>query len=284
MLAGLLFCLPALGHNGKEVEAKLPSGKIASAHYHVGKLGPPAVLILHGFLQTRSFPTVASATDALATANYTVLAPTLSLGISRRNQSLPCEAVHTHSLDEDLAELSFWVRWLIDHGHRRIVLVGHSFGSVQILKYLTGKPPPEVSKAVLISLVEVRVKQDPDQRARLARELRERAARGDKSLVDAEFAYCKRYVAPPSAFLSYLTVSRDTILDGLARARVPVDVLLGGADDRMGSDWIDRLKTQHVTVRVIEGANHFFDNQYEFDLQDALQQSLKSVSAQRTER
>lgn len=83
-LAGVLFSLaPIAGHAGV-VDAQLPSGKMASASYQAGNKDQPAVLVLHGFLQTRAFPTVTSIVEAVSTAGYTTLAPTLTLGISRR--------------------------------------------------------------------------------------------------------------------------------------------------------------------------------------------------------
>lgn len=273
VLACLLIALPAFAQGGV-VEALLPSGKTVNAEFHVGKNGLPAVLVLHGFLQTRAFPTITSTTEALATAGYTVLAPTLSLGISRRNKSLPCEAVHLHTLDDDAAEVAFWVRWLMLKGHARIVLVGHSFGNLQLLAYLNRDPAPAVKQVLMISLTDVEVKQDARQRARIAQDLRSRVARGDNALVEAEFGHCRKYVSPPSALLSYLTLSRSSILDTLAKSAVPVEVIMGGKDDRMGADWVEKLSSRGIPVRVIPGASHFFDNQYEFDLQEAVLQTL----------
>jgi dienelactone hydrolase len=273
-LASLLIALPSFASQGSATEARLPSGKIVSADYHAGKSGQPAVLVLHGFLQTSAFPTVVSMTDALSTAGYTVMAPTLSLGITRRNKSLPCEAVHLHTLDDDEAEVAFWVRWLMQKGHTRIILVGHSFGNLQLIAYLGRDPAPAVKQVLMISLTDVEVKQDARERGRLAQDLRERVARGDDSLVEAEFGQCKKYVSPPAALLSYLAISRNSILDSLAGSPVPAAAIMGGKDDRMGPDWVDRLVSRSIAVRMIPGASHFFDNQYEFDLQEALLQAL----------
>ncbi|HWR75732.1 MAG TPA: alpha/beta fold hydrolase [Thiobacillus sp.] len=269
-LACVLVSLPSFANHGRVVEAKLPSGKIVSADFHGGKSGLPAVLVLHGFLQTHAFPTVASTRDALATAGYTVMAPTLSLGISRRNKSLSCEAVHLHTLDDDAAEVAFWVRWLVRKGHTRIILVGHSFGNLQLLSYMSHAPAPAVKQVVMISLTDVEVKQDAPQRARLAQDLRNRVARGENSLTQVDFGHCKHYVSSPAALLSYLTISRRNILDSLAKSAVPVAVIMGGKDDRMGADWLEKLVSRGFAVRVIPGASHFFDNQYEFDLQEAV--------------
>lgn len=275
VLACLLISLPSFANQDSVVEARLPSGKVATADFHAGKKGLPAVLILHGFLQTRAFPTIASTREALAAAGYTVVAPTLSLGITDRNKSLPCEALHVHTLDEDAAEIAFWVRWLTRKGHSHITLVGHSFGNLQLLGSLSAGPLPAVKQLLLISLIDVEAKQGAQQRARIAQALRDRMARGDHSLAQIEFGHCKKFVGPPAALLSYLEISRAGILDSLVKSPVPVQVIMGEKDDRMGADWVDKLASRGIAVRTIQGASHFFDNQYEFDLQDAVLKAMR---------
>ena len=269
-----LFCaLPAAGMS-TIVEVKLPSGRTATAEYIQGKASRPAVLVLHGFLQTRGFPTVAGVAQSFSAAGYTVLSPNLSLGISQRNKSLPCEAIHTHALEDDVAEIAYWTRWLAGKTHARIVLVGHSFGNIQILSYLSQKPLPAVEKAITIALTDVEVRQSALQRAQLSRELRDRIARGDNSLVITEYGQCKTYPSAPAALLSYVDITRSTILAWLAKSPVPVETIMGSKDERMGPDWADKLRAQGIAVRMIAGANHFFDDQYEFDLQDAVLQAM----------
>ncbi len=276
LILAALACLliPLSSFASHEVEARLPSGTIISAGFHAGKKGLPAVLVLHGFLQTRTFPTIASTMEALSEAGYTVLTPTLSLGISGRNKSLPCEAVHLHTLDEDAAEIAFWVRWLTQKGHSNIILVGHSFGNVQLLASLNRAPMPAVKQLLMISLIDVEAKQSAQQRARLVQALRDRVARGDRSLAEVELGHCRKYVGPPAALLSYMAISRAGILDSLAQSPVPAEVIMGGKDDRMGPGWVETLASRGIPVRTISGASHFFDNQYEFDLQDTVLKAL----------
>lgn len=273
-LSGLLAPLSVAASHSGVVEAKLPSGVIVGAGFHAGKPGMPAVLVLHGFLQTQAFPTVASLAEALSTAGYTVLTPTLSLGVSGRKASLACEALHLHTLEEDVAEVAFWTRWLEKKGHRHLILVGHSFGNLQLLRYLQKRPTNSVKQVVMISLTDVEVKQSAEQRAKMALDLRNRIARQDNGLTLSEFGHCKKYPSPPAALLSYLIISRQIILDSLATVPVPVSVIMGGADDRMGQDWTGRLISRGMTVQVVPGASHFFDNQYEFDLQEAVLKAL----------
>lgn len=274
VLALLVLSAPAFARAGGDVEAKLPSGMVVGASYHPGRKQLPAVLILHGFLQTRDFPTVASTMDALTSGGYTVLTPTLSLGVSRRNKSLPCEALHLHTLEEDAEEIAFWVRWLMSKGHARIVLIGHSYGNLQLLAYLGRNPSPVVKQLLMISLTDVEAKQSAAQRARFAQALRERVARRDPGLAEVEFGHCKTYVSPPASLLSYMSISRQRILDAVAQSPVPARVIMGSLDDRMGAGWVEHLQARGIAVSVIPGASHFFDNQYEFDLHDVVLQTV----------
>lgn len=272
---------PVFADVGSVIEAKLPNGKTAGASFHAGKKDKAALLVLHGFLQTRTFPTVVSIMEAASTARHASLAPTLSLGISMRDKSLPCEAVHMHSLQGDAEEVAFWVRWLEKKGYSRIILVGHSYGNLQLLAYLAGNPSPAVKQVLMISLTDVERKQNARQRAAHVANLRSRLAQGSQALVEAEIGHCQKYVSPPAALLSYMTISRDSILTSLTQSPVPAEVIMGSKDDRMGSDWVDKLVSHGLKVRVIPDASHFFDNQYEFDLQEAVVQALQGKTPRR---
>lgn len=278
VLPALLSCAwyvaPALAGYSNTIDARLASGRIVSADFHAGRRDRVAVLVLHGFLQTREFPAVARVREALSLAGHTVIAPTLSLGISKRSRSLPCEAIQLHALDDGVEEIAFWVRWLQRRGYHRIVLAGHSFGAIQLLHYLGGTPSAAVERVLAISLTDVEVRQSVRHRAQMAQHLRARVARGDRDLAEIELGHCRKYAGPPAALLSYLSITRDSLLKTLAQTPVPVTVVMWGKDDRMGADWVDALVARGIDVRVIAGASHFFDNQYEFDLQGAVLQAL----------
>src|SRR5574340_736580 len=156
----LLSAFPAWVH-AEIVQLQVRPGIQTSAEYLDGQRDKPAVLLLHGFLQTRDFPTVATLARGLHDAGYSVLSPTLSLGIPNRKTSLACEAVHAHGLNDDVAEIARWVAWLKSQGHRSIVLVGHSFGSMQLRAYLAVRPDSAVKAYIGTSLVEAQVGTTP---------------------------------------------------------------------------------------------------------------------------
>src|SRR5574340_930443 len=104
----LLFSALPTSAQAVITQLEMHPGIPASAEYLAGQADRPAVLLLHGFLQTRAFSTVGALARGMHDAGYAVLSPTLSLGIPGRNKSLACEAVHAHSLDDDVTGIARW--------------------------------------------------------------------------------------------------------------------------------------------------------------------------------
>lgn len=267
VLAGALLWL-GLGcqAGAATVTLTMSHGITATADYEAVATDRPAVLLIHGFLQTRYAATIQGLKDSLVAAGYSVLAPTLSLGIDNRRRSLACEAVHTHDMDEDKAEIGAWVHWLRQQGHTRVVLIGHSFGSLQILAYILDHPDPAVVEGIATSLVDLEHGTGASATAHEVARARAMLARNDHSLSAFEISYCKKYVAPPAAFLSYGEWSKARILAQLPQLKVPLLVIMGGNDQRMDANWPSILAQHGVQVAIIDGANHFFDGVHEFEL------------------
>jgi len=272
-LLSVCICQPLFAET---VEARLPTGTFATAEFRTGKPDLPAVLLIHGFMQTRDFPTVSRLMDGLSVAGYATLAPTLSLGISRRARSLPCEAVHRHTLEQDIAEIAFWVKWLAHRKPGPIVIVGHSYGSLQSLIYAADKPSPALRQVIALSLVDAERQSDPRTATAMLNDAKRRIALGNTQLVNYPLGYCQQYVSTPQSFLSYSRWHRPDILRLSRQSKVPLEVLIGGSDDRMGEDWPQKLGAAGNHVQVIAGANHFFDAEHEFEVLDLTIALLKS--------
>lgn len=257
------------------VEERLPSGYVATAEYLPGDPAKPGVLLIHGFLQTREFMTVRRLADSLSDLGYTTLTPTLTLGMDRRKQSLACESVHTHSMEEDTAELAFWVEWLDARVDGPLVLAGHSAGALQCAAYLEEHPSGALSRVVLISLAyfgnssEASMETPEDgRRAALALE------KGKHDLDRYALAFCREYVTTPEGYISYFTWGKDRTTGALVGSKVPVTIVIGSEDERIDREWLDGLSARGVELISIQGANHFFDREHEFDLLDAFESLL----------
>jgi len=270
------ICVLCASARADIVELGLPNKLVARAEFRAGESSKPAVLLLHGFLQTHEFPLIHRMTESLSSAGYTVLAPSLSLGISHRKQSLACEALHTHTQDDAIKEIGAWLTWLKARNVRSVVLLGHSFGSMQALAYVTERRDPIVSKLIGVSIIEGRMKiQVPDYNT-LMREIRAMAAAGESKAVTQPFSFCQKFRASPKSLLSYLEWSPEKIVREINRSRLPIVFIMGGQDDRLGPGWIDQLAKTRAKLQIIKGANHFMDGEYEFDLQDLVLAELKS--------
>jgi len=272
-LIATCICQPLFA---EPVEARLPTGTFVTADFRPGKADLPAVLLIHGFMQTREFPTVSRLADGLSSAGYTTLSPTLSLGISRRSASLACEAVHRHTLEQDVAEIAYWMSWLARRKPGPVVIVGHSYGSLQSLIYAADKPSPALRQLIALSLVDAERQSEPHTLNAMLSDAKKRIARGDKDLVRYPLGYCKQYVSTPQSFFSYARWHRPDILRLARQSKVPLKVIMGGNDDRMGKDWPQQLGAAGNHVQVIAGANHFFDAEHEFDVLELSLALLKS--------
>jgi len=273
-----LLCLVLPATQAAVVTQTARPGIAVSANYLLGAYDKPAVLLIHGFLQTREFSTVATLADNLHDAGYTVLAPTLSLNIPLRKQSLPCEAIHRHALEDDVAEIALWVNWLKAQGHSRIVLFGHSFGSLQSLAYLSTQPDPAVKAYIGASLVEAQIG-STDRRALIV-QLEERLRRHQRDLVNQPLSFCRKYTSTPEGLLSYVRWDQARTLAALKQAPVRTLLIMGNSDNVLGHNWLKALQHIQARIVVIGGATHFMDGEHEFDLLDRTLEFLAADTTQ----
>ncbi|MEW5838979.1 MAG: alpha/beta hydrolase family protein [Pseudomonadota bacterium] len=272
LLLGMTFSVAGIA---SEVTATLPNGLRVSADYRPAK-GALAVLILHGFLVNGSFPTVQSLANDLSAKGYSVLAPSLSLGVSGRRSGLACDAIHTHTHAGDLSEVRFWIDWLLQQGAHGIVLLGHSFGGVQLLDYLA-HAPPQVVGLIGISMSYVGAPGEQLVATELAR-AKLLHSRGDTSLGRYHLIYCHgNYTSTVESYLSYAALQRSAVLALASNAKLPRIAIMGGGDQRFGADWVKDMQKAGIAVRVAPGASHFFDGAHEFDLLDAVDQALADL-------
>lgn len=274
----LLLCLPLAGWS-EPVRQRMPSGLMAVADYRPGEPGKPAVLVLHGFLSTHRFATVQNIVETLADNGNPILAPTLTLGIDGRQTSLACDAIHTQTLAQDLAEIGHWIRWLAARHRGPIVLIGHSWGSLELLAWLADHGHPRVRLLIATSLSYAGSFNPPAQLRRQRREAREALRRGHTRPRRFHLGYCQgNYVAPPSTWLSYLRWDAVRVLAALREAPVPVQIIMGGADRRFDAHWKRVLRLNGARLDIIPGASHFFDAEHEFELGDAILRHLERVT------
>lgn len=252
----------------------------SEADYIAGNEDKTAVLILHGFLTTNKFHTVTSMAQALQEEGYTTLTPTLTLDISQRQSSIKCNSVHTHTLEKDVIEVAEWVKFLRNRGHKKIILLGHSSGSQELIEFLNSRKDIAIDAAIFTSLFYLKgrelgtIQSEVDYAQQALKNKQERPQKYN-------FLFCKsNYYATPESFLSYLKLDRSYILDSLKKLSIPSYTIMGSADKRyqsVGENWLKSLDKTGTQLIVIDGANHFFSSVHEFDLQDSLKRIIKNL-------
>ena len=249
----------------------------ATATYSVGEKTKPVVLLIHGFLGTRDHATLKNLTTAIQDEGYSTLAPTLSLGIDKRKQSLACEAIHTHTMGSDIVEINYWVQWLIKKGHKQVILLGHSFGSLNMLVYLKQYQTPEIVYAIATSLVDIEHAIGKQSVKNQLKEAYEQIKSNNKSLNEYKISYCKKFISTPETFVSYAKWEKNNILSLLSFIKSPVHIIIGEKDQRMDKNWPKLLVKQGTKVDIIKGANHFFSDEFEFELHDQVINTLNKI-------
>ena len=265
----LVSSVPA---EAQDLHLTSPDGKPVNAEYKAGDVRRPAIVVLHGFLQTREFLTTQTIINGLSSVGNAILSPNLSLGVPDRKQSMQCRAPHQNTFESDLREINTWVQWLRKQGYPSVILVGHSWGSQHSLGYADAYPKEPIVALVNVSLV--RSEQTPQVRTRQMAAAKARLARHDMSLQPYNLGFCKDYMARPDTYLSYARWNDAqvlAVLDHLKKRRLPVYVVLGSQDNRSDTQWVKALRVRTREVSVIDGANHFFSALHEFDLNDRLE-------------
>jgi dienelactone hydrolase len=276
--AVLLTVAMSVQAGSARMELEIGPGLFAEADYWPGEVDRPAVLILHGFLSTRHFSTVRRLAEGLADEGYSVLTPSLSLGFNRRKQSIACEAIHTHSMDQDIAELKAWTEWLNRRAGKPPVVIGHSAGGVQLAAMLDAYPKLAIDRAILISLSYF----GEELGARRMALLKSRALQDHRSRPNAmlpySLTYCSTYVTTAGNLLSYLAWDKQRLQAALLDSPVSLSVIYGGGDERIDRNWIGALQNGGVPIRAVPDANHFFDLAHEFDLLDEVIKAVSGVA------
>lgn len=275
IIIGFLLLLTSFSSQSEIVTTQITPSIKANAEYRSDDASGPLLIFLHGFLQTRDFSTVRRLSNALYDNGYSVLSVNLSLGISDRRSSLPCESIHLHTLQDDSNEIKHWVNWAKQKGHKDIILVGHSAGSVSISAYLASHFDPVVKKTILISLTYYGPgRPAANEKVIHAEKAQKMLAENNQQISDFALNYCKKYITTAAAFMSYYNWTKNHIIDALVNSTSENYVIIGAGDQRIDKAWIDELQTAKAHVTLIDEANHFFDMTHEFDLVDSVEAIL----------
>lgn len=173
-------------------------------------------------------------------------------------------------MQDDIAEIKFWLDWLEKKGYQNVLLVGHSYGSLQLLSYQAKHRNDNIKNIIATSLVDIEYVIGQKVNQSQISNAKKLVEQNNNSLGNYKISHCNKYVASPTAFLSYAKWDKKEIINLLNKVRTPVNIVMGSKDKRMAKNWPNILKQAKARVVMIKGANHFFDAEFEFDLVESV--------------
>lgn len=267
----LILCVPSISSMAKEIQLEMPNKLTGLAEYRTGNKDKPVILILHGFLQTSEFSTVQFIVNELIDNEYPILAPTLSLNIANRRQSLACDSVHTHNIEDNNLEVDRWIQWLKKQGYQSIVLIGHSTGNFQLISYLQTFSNSEIKYLIAVG---PGTSWNPyiHKQVMLDDQLAEEVLRAPVRRIEKySLGFCENnYMAMPENYRSYSKWTETYVLNTFEKLAINTQVIIGNSDSFLPSNWAEKLRKRNINVTVIDGANHFFNGDVEFMLQEKI--------------
>lgn len=234
-------------------------------------LADEVVLFTHGTTTHNGRETYKSIQKLLAENGISSVAPNLSLDVNDRHGEVDCTTLQSHTHDDAMAEIDFWVKWLAGQGAKSITLMGHSRGGNQTAWYSIEHDSDLIKNIILIApqtWSNAAEHSDYEKKYHLAlqplltsAEKLVKAGKGDTVLKNINFIYCKDTNATAEAFVSYYR--KDERMDTptlLKKSTKPTLVIIGSADTVV-ADLTEKMATVNnplVSSYIIEDSDHFF--------------------------
>lgn len=284
---GLVLC-GAFAVQATEVTLENGQGQTLAANLELadGKTVEDGVVLLtHGTLAHNQMEIIAALQAALKDRDISSLAPTLSLGVSKRTGMYDCKVTHTHKHSDAMTEIGLWLNWLKAQGAGDVVLAGHSRGGNQTAWFAAREPDPVVSKVVLIAPATWDAAKAADGFAKrhgrpLADVMAEaealiNAGKGDQVLKGAGLLYCPGSDVTAASFEDYYRVDERFHTPNLMPTIGKPTLVVVGSEDNVVEGLIEATQpladAGTVELVVIEGADHFFLDFYAEDLADTVE-------------
>lgn len=217
--------------------------------YHEADKSKPAVIYIHGFETTfYAHKFVHKIAEKFNQSNTTYLLA------ENRGTGIITEFINTDGvgkyygsfrerLEEAHLDISAWIEFLKNEGYEQIILMGHSLGTIKVIRYLSeGKYADSVKGLILLSpfdknaYVEVKTKGEWKKHVEIAKEKIDNG-QGLESIPDTFDDY-------PVSFITYYSwyksgdlseifdfYSKDYDFPVLNKINIPVTAVLGGKDN-----------------------------------------------------
>ena len=291
LLVLILFSFTIQTVSAKEVTLPL-NGLTLNANLEIAddkKISDGVVLIMHSFLAHNRMEIIKASQEAFLENDQNSLAINLSLGVDNRHGNYDCFIPIRHKLSDSFAELDTWINWLSSKGVKKIVLMGHSISSNQILNYVVKRNNPSVTGLVLLAPNTRGTASSPIRyKESYGADLSEVLARANTLIADGkknelmkeiDFGFCPKTSVSADAFVAFYQKEKEFWNAHLYLPQVKVPVLIVAASNDEHQPNIDKLikpyvDDKRVFLTIIEGSGHFFRD---LNIEDAVEKAVEFV-------
>ena len=253
------------------------------------KISDGVVLIIHSFLAHNGMEIIKASQEAFLENGQNSLAINLSLGVDNRHGNYDCFIPIRFKLSDAFAELDVWISWLSAKDVKKIVLMGHSISSNQILSYIVKRNNPLVTGLVLLAPNTRGTASSPTRYkesygANLS-DVLERAnkliadGKKDQLMKETDWGFCPKTSVSAEVFVDFYQKGKEFWNAHLYLPQVTVPVLIVAASHDEHQPNIDEFVKPYVDdkqifLTVVEGAGHFF---LDLNIEDAVEAAVEFV-------
>ena len=234
------------------------------------------VLMTHGTLAHGRMEIMSSLQQLLKERGINSLSITLSLDRSDRHGMFDCGETHTHKHTDAVDEIGQWLTWLKGRDAGKVVLLGHSRGGNQTAWFASEHDEPIIDRVVLIAPATWSAKYTAeDYRKRYHTELKPvyqralklvKAGKGDTLMNHTGFIYCEDATVSAESFVNYYREDKRMHTPYLLKQINKPVLVIAGSEDTVVTGLIPAVEKladgEHITLQVIDGADHFFRDLY----------------------
>lgn len=289
LIASVFLSAGAFSAAAEDIALNNAQGQALGANLELadGKtLADGVVLLTHGTLAHNKMEIIVALQGALKERGISSLAPTLSLGVSKRTGMYDCAVPHTHKHSDALDEIGLWLNWAKDQGATDVVLAGHSRGGNQTAWFAAREPDAVVSKVVLIAPATwdagkaaqgfEKSHARPLKGALAEAQALVEAGKGDAMLKGSGVLYCPGADVTAASFVSYYQPDERRHTPNLMGMIGKPTLVIAGSDDNVVKGLIEATQpladAGTVELVVVDGADHFFLDFYIEDAADAIEE------------
>lgn len=257
---------------GEEISITTSDNKRFDGVYLEGSKDKPAVIYIHGMFGDYKTPNfVNNIKEELIKNDFAYLAT------NNRGEG---ENSRYELLEEAYLDISAGIKFLIEKGYNKIILIGHSAGTVKIVRYLSeGEYKDNVIKLILVAPIDPlggRIVHGRNNIEEFLRRAREKVDQGKgKEMITSEFDHDD---VSYQTFISWYKrdelgrmfefCNKDYDFPILSQIKIPVKAIVGTKDEYLNPsnpghpEEAMNILSKHIkdfNYKIIEGSGHNFN-------------------------